>query len=538
MHNQGRKYIGSLILTGCFWCFYPHFATAQLKPAILKKQSIEQKLDDVGKALASEDLARAEMLLREILSVSPRNVTAQSLAGIVADRKNDLVAAEKHFALAAKLAPKSPETRNNYGAILLRLSRKSEAAREFTASLAANPNQPSALINLAQIRFDENNLQEARRLFEKAKAIQPDTEILRALLIISLNLKETDRAKHDFQEYFSSAENSTNQTARGEIGSVLLKNGLIAEAIQELETALAFEPNNINIIILLSRAYLRQKNIKSAGRVLESAAARGIDDAKIYAALADVYQAGNYYENAVPAMRLAIERDRSNEHYRFRYGMLLIDAKAPPAAVIRLKEAVSEFPNSAKIWLGLGIAQYHDSKLTDATQSLEKALSLDPHLMLAFPYLAFIKNVEGNSVEAAEQFKRALVIDPDNAVLHYLLADTLLKIASSDVGQIERHLRRAVELDPSLGSAYLGLGKIYARQKRFPEAAAALEKTIQLEPQRTEAFYQLGQVYARLKRSDESRVILAKFKELSEQEKTQTKTEYIDFLRRLANVSF
>src|SRR5687767_6469569 len=183
--------------------------------------------------------------------------------------------------------------------------------------------------------------------------------------------------------------------------------------------------------------------------------------------------------------------------------------------------------------MGLGIAQYSDSKLTDAAKSLQKTLSLDPRLMLAFSYLAFIKNVEGDSAAAAAEFERALAIEPDNAVLHYLLADTLLKIATSDIARIEKHLRRAAELDPDLGGAYLGLGKIYARQKRFAEAAAALEKTIRLEPERTEAYYQLGQVYARLKRTDESRAIKEKFKKLSEQDKTQTKNEYMGLLRRL-----
>src|SRR5215213_165455 len=142
MYYKGRKYIGSLILTGCL-CFFSPFAAAQEKPANLKNQSIEQKLNDAQTALASADLASAEKLVREALAVSPRSVTARTLAGIIADRKNDLTTAEKHFALAARLAPLAPETRNNYGAILVRLNRRAEAAREFTASLAANPNQPS-----------------------------------------------------------------------------------------------------------------------------------------------------------------------------------------------------------------------------------------------------------------------------------------------------------------------------------------------------------------------------------------------------------
>ncbi|HLM01067.1 MAG TPA: hypothetical protein VK400_08410, partial [Pyrinomonadaceae bacterium] len=92
MRYQGRKYIGSLILTGCLWCFcLPPPASAQPKrkpksstpsPAgvNLRNQSIEQKLSEANDALAAADLARAERLVREVLAVSPRSVAAHTLA--------------------------------------------------------------------------------------------------------------------------------------------------------------------------------------------------------------------------------------------------------------------------------------------------------------------------------------------------------------------------------------------------------------------------------------------------------------------------
>ena len=101
------------------------------------------------------------------------------------------------------MRPDLPETRNNYGAILLRQNKKEAAAREFAASLKINPNQSSALINLAKIRFAENDFRAARELFVKAEAVAPDAEIARALVVISLQLNEKERAAQEFKEYFS-----------------------------------------------------------------------------------------------------------------------------------------------------------------------------------------------------------------------------------------------------------------------------------------------------------------------------------------------
>lgn len=326
--------------------------------------------------------------------------------------------------------------------------------------------------------------------------------------------------------------------ARAELGAALVESGLFAEAQAELEAAVALEPENINHRILLSRAYLEKKDIKNAGRTLESAVAAGINDARIYAALADVYQAGGYFENAIPAMRLAIEADKTNEEYRYRYGILLIDTKTPTAAVVRLKEAVKDFPASPRLRLGLGVAQFYDSKFTDAQESLQKALILDPKLVPALAFLGAIKDVAGQSAEAVAFYERALAMNVSSAILHYLLAEALLKDASADAAKVEKHLRRAIELDPQIAAAHLSLGRLYVRQRRFAEAAVSLEKTVRLDANQAEAFYQLGQIYGRLKRADESRAALAKFKELSEREKTQTKTNYNELVRRMANVKF
>ena len=165
-------------------------------------------------------------------------------------------------------------------------------------------------------------------------------------------------------------------------------------------------------------------------------------------------------------------------------------------------------------------------------------MKINPKVFPAFAYLAAIDNINGQAAAAAANYERALAIDEKNAILNFLLADTLLKDAAADAGNIEKHLKRAIELDGQIAAAHFALGKLYARQKRFAEAVAALEKADRLEPNRVETVYQLAQVYGKLKRAEEARATLVKFKELSEREKTQTKNDYSELVRRLANVNF
>ena len=544
MRDKREKNTKILIAAIVVLCFCFSSGLAQTKPSAAANQKIENLLAESTAALQAGDFAKAKTILQRVLLIAPRNSVANTLAGIVADRENDLAKAEKHFALAAKLAPGAPETRNNYGAVLLRLGRRKEAAREFTASLAANPNQVSALINLAQIRTTENNLTEARELFGKAKTLVADAEILRALVMISLSLGEKERAAREYAEYAAATKAEAAQIRAGNkpaaiaLAEALLTGGLPDEAGRELESILAVEKHNVEALILLSKIFLQQKNIRAAGRLLESAVAGGLDDAKIYLALAEVYEAGGYPENAIPAMRRAIAKEPKNDFYRSRYGLLLVNTKAPAAAAIRVEEALKEFPDSPSLWFALGIARFDDNKIPEAGKAFEKALSIDSKLVPAMAYLGAVLVEQARYADAVKIYEQTVRLNGKVALLHYLLGDTLLKITDSDEKSIETALRRAAELDASLTSAHVTLGRLYVRQSRWAEAAASLERAAKLEPNRAETFYQLSRVYARLKRAEESKATLEKFKQLNDTQKQQKEVDRRELVRRLADVRF
>lgn len=537
MRHERSKNTKILIAFIVFLCLCCSINPAQTKSSV-RPAKIEKLLTESTAALQTGDYVRAKALVTEILSIAPRDSAANTLAGILADKENDLTRAEKHFAAAARLASESPEARNNYGAILVRRRRLTEAAREFTASLKLNPTQPSALVNLAQIRFAENDLTAARDLFAKAKTIAPDAEILRALVLISLRLSDKEAARRNFQEYLAFVKKNEIFPIDTSFGEILLKNGLFAEAQQELESILTGSSENKNAMILLARSLLGQKNVRAAGKLLESAVARGSADGQVYATLAEVYQAGGFLENAIPAMRLAIEKEPENDFYQARYGLLLINSKAPAAAVIRMTEAAKKFPQSAKVNFVLGVALFGDGRSLEAEQWFARALKIEQRFVPALAYLATVQAERGQFAEAAAVFDRALKIEENNAILHYLVADALLKIQTSDAALIQKHLERAIEIDKNIAGAHLALGQLLARAGNWAKAIESLERAIALEPESAEAHYQLGRALARVKRTDESKTVLEKFKRLNESQAARSEIDRKALVRRLADVRF
>ncbi|MDQ1524822.1 MAG: hypothetical protein QOE47_2746, partial [Pyrinomonadaceae bacterium] len=263
-------------------------------------------------ALERDDAAAAKASFERALEMDRRNVAAHTYLGVLADRAGQLAEAEQHFAAAAVNAPLSAQARNNHGAILLRLGRTQQAAAQFEISLKLAPDQPSALVNLAQILFaagTPEQLARARALFERARRIAPDASVARSLVVVALRLNDAAAAKEYYRDYKSlnapadAADANEAASAHAALGAALLAAGLSDEAVAELEAAHALAPSETDVILQLARAQLARGDVAAAGRTLEGAVARGIQAAPVFAALAEVYVKSNHIENAIPAMR-------------------------------------------------------------------------------------------------------------------------------------------------------------------------------------------------------------------------------------------
>jgi tetratricopeptide (TPR) repeat protein len=304
-----------------------------------------------------------------------------------------------------------------------------------------------------------------------------------------------------------------------------------------LTAAVNLNPTDTDSVVRLARVYLARKEIPAAGRTLEAAVARGNDPAPVYALLADVYEQSGHVENAIPAMRLAIQRDPQSERYRFAYAVLLTNSNAPGAAVIRLEEALQSFPASSRLWFALGFANFKLDKNEEAERALRKAVELDPKFAPAFAYLGLIRAKTGAYGEAITLYENALRADSKLAVVHHLIADAMLK-QNADARVVETHLRQAVTMDPTFMPARLSLGKLFMRAQRWSEAVVELEQVVKLDPTVPEAYYQLGLAYGRLKRTGDAQTAMATFKRLSDAEKKREDEELREVVKRLSNVRF
>lgn len=347
------------------------------------------------------DADRARRLFEEALSADPKNTTALTFLGLIADRGGDLADAAAYFEKAVKFDPDQASARNNYGAVLLKLGRRREAANQFEASLRLDNRQMSALVNLAQLRTEcgaKEDLRAALDLFERAAAIAPDAEIMRALTVIALRLGDREAASRYYKDYSQLLAKQPAPPApetRAELGAAMSEAGLFSEAVAEFTAEVQSSPSDPETVVRLARAYIELHDLPGAGRTLEAAVARGVETGPIYALLSTVYEKTGHIERAIPAMRLAIEREPQSEQRRFEYGMLLTSAMAPAAAVIRLEESLRLFPNSSRLWFALGLARFKQDQNEEAAQAFARASDMDRKFAAPLVYLGMTRVEKG-----------------------------------------------------------------------------------------------------------------------------------------------
>jgi len=126
-----------------------------------------------------------------------------------------------------------------------------------------------------------------------------------------------------------------------------------------------------------------------------------------------------------------------------------------------------------------------------AKAAAKRAIELDPLLSEAQSAQASIRAREYAWQEAEGGFRRALEINPNNALAHLQLG-FLLIVAHERFDEGLAEVRRAMALDPLSPHVTTELGHALVLAGRYDEAAEQLRKAIALDPQRNRPYNLLG----------------------------------------------
>jgi len=226
-------------------------------------------------------------------------------------------------------------------------------------------------------------------------------------------------------------------------------------------------------------------------------------DAKLHQAI-DAYEQHDLAKAATIAQQVVSEQPNMSAG-RELLAFIQQQQERIPEAIANLREAVKTGGESPRVQLGL--------LLTESGQAAEAVKILRPLVRGEDPDVLNAYGIaladEGKADEAVAQFETVLKKDPNNAPALQNLG--IVALRRDDVPGAERHLTRALALNPRLPLALNTLGVVYAREGDSARAVAAWQRAVDIDPRQYDALYNIGFVEGRAGHAAEARAALSRF---------------------------
>jgi TolB-like protein/DNA-binding winged helix-turn-helix (wHTH) protein/Tfp pilus assembly protein PilF len=148
----------------------------------------------------------------------------------------------------------------------------------------------------------------------------------------------------------------------------------------------------------------------------------------------------------------------------------------------------------------------YDRDWSRAAQQFQRAIQLNPNYANAHHWYALSLMWMGRTDEALIEIRQAKAIDPLSLVINSNLGFILAAAHQYDQG-IEQ-CRRTLEMEPTFAHARYRLGQIYVLKGMYREAIAELKQAIVMSGGSPRAVAELGLAYARLGEPNDARKLL------------------------------
>ena len=219
--------------------------------------------------------------------------------------------------------------------------------------------------------------------------------------------------------------------------------------------------------------------------------------ARGYAALQRGNQEGN--EAAADLLARAIEADPSFvvAHYTLGVVHQALGNRWKAAAQYRAATQLDAlYPEPYKALGDLFLAA--PRRLFDqAVEAYGKAIELRPFYADAYVGLGDARAAKGEVDAAITAYQKALVFNPVNPRVHMSLGKIYYSEKSLYYESVNAY-KRAIELDPQLVEARMGLGEVYEDKGLYKEAIAEYQRVIDINSKHTGALYNLALVYEKV----------------------------------------
>ncbi|CAH1208636.1 Protein O-GlcNAc transferase [Candidatus Nitrotoga sp. BS] len=182
------------------------------------------------------------------------------------------------------------------------------------------------------------------------------------------------------------------------------------------------------------------------------------------------------------------------------YTRHLEDAYRHAIAQCPLKDSAAN--DDSKVLFQQAVRHHQANSLVEAADNYRQVLLLEPDHAAALYLYGMLLEQTGQEDDAIVQLQRAIAVSPSYLDAHLALGNLYLK-----QGKLENAVagyNKALQVKPGHFSALNGLARALTGAGQLPQAVTTLQQAIQSQPQEASAYFNLGVVYQKQGMPDEA----------------------------------
>ena len=200
-------------------------------------------------------------------------------------------------------------------------------------------------------------------------------------------------------------------------------------------------------------------------------------------------------ERALESVQAAIRLDPKLVQAHIRLAEIYSETDRAPEAIQEAQLALSLAPENAEAYRVLGQANNKAGRYNEAEQAYREAVKRQPKDWFGLFSLGLFYSNQHRPREARNAWEEALKLTPDNEILHRNLA--ILDMDEGRFREASQRIQQTLRFAPT-SRTYTTLGFAYYYQRRYAEAADALNRSKELNDKAYRAWGNLGTVYRHL----------------------------------------
>jgi len=376
-----------------------------------------------------------------------------------------------------QLAPDNLASRAKLASAYLAVGDAADARKEALAVLERDPASADCLMIVADTSQGKEEIAATEQQLNKFPAKNTAAFHLAAASLATRKAESSDAADQ-LQQALATEPNSARAHLR--MGYLYLLRRNPGHAESELKTAADLAPPRSEERIQYAEFKASNGAVDEAKKILTGITKEAPDYFPAWGRLARIALSEKKYDEGLSFLENIFSRDAQNPEARLLQSTFFLAKGDRVKAIATLGKLNEAYPNNPLVKLQVGRAYFQNNNIVQATAALEQAVAAKPNYVEAILTLAEL-NIRAGKIQAAVSALEDLLRKTPN----FPQAQVLLIEGYQALGRSDEAIalcRERIKGAPNSADGYYMLGLILHQQQKDDEARTALEKAAELAP--------------------------------------------------------